>query len=87
MSLTQIIDLRPEKNFSGAEPYTDIYFQILDNDGVDIDTLTVRVNGDLALVNGVFQLGFSGTITKADPPGTDYRINILMITNTNSAQD
>jgi hypothetical protein len=81
MGITQILDKRPEQNFPGAVPYTDIYFQIVDDDGVNINTLTVRINGVLAILNGIFQPGFSGALSSANHLNTDYRININPVNN------
>ncbi len=41
---------------------TNISFDILDETGVDPNTITVRINGVNAIVNGVFQANFTGAI-------------------------
>jgi hypothetical protein len=43
---------------------TNIQFDILDNTGVDQNTITVKINGVNVIVNGVFQPNYTGTIAE-----------------------
>lgn len=65
----------PAKSATNVSIATNIYFEIDDeNSGVDSSTITVTIEGVNAILNGVFQSGFSGTIT-ADGLGYNITIN------------
>ena len=76
MSNPYFQNFRPSKNYLGIVPHSDIYFEILDPDGIDIYSLTIYINGILGLENKVFQTGFSGALTKENPQETEYHVNI-----------
>jgi hypothetical protein len=63
---------------SGISKTTSIYFEADDEalgSGVDSATLAVDVDGANAIIGGVFQSGFSGTITPDGSGGYDVTIN------------
>lgn len=69
-------DFRPAKNFNGILPHTDIYFATEDPNGIDINTLDVYIDQQLVVQNGVFQVGFSGALTRSTPEELVYFVNI-----------
>ena len=69
-------DFRPAKDFIGILPHTDIYFAVEDSNGIDINTLDVYIDQQLAVHNGVFQVGFTGALTRSTPEELIYFVNI-----------
>ena len=68
MSIPVYSNWLPQKNFIGAVLTAPIYFEISDvNDGLNVSTLNVKLNSIDAVINGVFQSGYSGAITLIDP--------------------
>jgi len=63
-SVPWVANLTPGHEELNVPVDTNIQFDILDNTGVDPNTITVKINGVNAIVNGVFQANFTGTITE-----------------------
>jgi N-acetylneuraminic acid mutarotase len=58
-----IENLSPSNGQIDVPVDANIEFDVKDDTGVDQNTITVKVGDDFAIVNGVFQAGFTGTIT------------------------
>ncbi len=56
-------NLSPAHEQTGVSVDADIMFDILDETGVDPNTITVKVGDTYAVIDGVFQPGFTGSIT------------------------
>jgi len=67
MSFPVFLDHSPAKNFIGVPKNSNIFFRVEDDDGLNLSTLTVWIEGVKAIENGVYQTGYSGTITPEDP--------------------
>jgi hypothetical protein len=63
-SVPWVANLTPGHEELNVPVDTNIQFDILDNTGVDPNTITVKINGVDVIVNGVFQPNYTGTITE-----------------------
>ena len=80
MSRPNYLDHSPQPNFIGALLDAPIFFRVYDRDGLDLSTFSVLIEGTQAILNGVFQTGFSGAITKEDH--VPQAISVVVIRST-----
>jgi hypothetical protein len=66
MAIPQFINQSPSRNFIGAVITSPVYFEAYDADGLNQSTLQALINTVPAIVNGIFQTGFSGSLTPSD---------------------
>jgi hypothetical protein len=65
MSRPTYLDHSPQPDFIGALLDAPIFFRVQDQQhGLDLNSFNVRIENVLAISNGVYQSGFTGTITK-----------------------
>ena len=76
MSATIYLDFSPIKGCIGVELDAPIFFRIEDVTGIDLSTLNVNINGDSAILGGVFQLGYEGLITQENQIPSAISVNI-----------
>jgi hypothetical protein len=82
MSIPIYSNWNPAKNFIGVMLTAPIYFEVADiNDGIDQNTLDIKINSLDACINGVFQAGYTGTVSLLDP--FPKKIAVLLQKNTN----
>jgi len=79
-----ILNLDPEPDETGVDPEASIIFEIHDQGGtgVDIDRLDVKIDDGEAVIGGVFQPGYSGSIENdriIDEFGLDFDGYIVTI--------
>lgn len=82
----------PQPEFIGILLDAPIFFRIFDSDGLNLSSFTVKIEGVEAILNGEFQAGFNGAITKEDHIPTaisvvivrDEPFNYSQIVNVNS---
>jgi hypothetical protein len=60
------LDHSPQPDFIGAQLDAPLFFRVEDSDGLDLNSFEVRIEGVLAIINGAYQPGFSGTISNED---------------------
>ena len=70
----------PQPDFIGAMLDAPIFFRVEDFDGLNTNTLTVKVNNDFAIIDGVYQTGWHGTITNEDH--TPNKISVVIVKDT-----
>ena len=58
-----LVNANPTNNEIDVAPDTDIYLEIFDNTDVNSNSIVIKVSNNTAFSNGVFQPGFTGTIT------------------------
>ena len=80
MSRPIFLDYSPIPGFIGAILDAPIFFRAEDNDGLNLSTLNVLIEGVYGIKNGVYQAGFSGTITKENHVPT--AISVVVIRDT-----
>jgi Chitobiase/beta-hexosaminidase C-terminal domain len=83
----EFLNHSPQPNFIGIQIDAPIFFRIVDNDGLNLSTLHVTVEGNDALIGEVYQSGFSGVITKENMTPTAVSIAINHTTNWNYGQE
>jgi hypothetical protein len=64
MALPEYLNILPDRNLIGAVLTAPVYFEVFDQNGLNISSLNVTINNINAITNGVFQSGYFGTITK-----------------------
>lgn len=79
MSRPTFLDFNPDRGFIGVLINSPIIFRAQDIHGVDISTLNINVASTSAIVNGVFQSGFEGTITAENSVPNSIKVIIYRI--------
>lgn len=80
MSRPQYSDHSPSPDFIGVQLDAPIFFRVEDQHGLDLNSFNVIIEGNFAIVNGVYQTGFTGVITKEDH--LPRAISVLIIPGT-----
>jgi hypothetical protein len=80
MSRPQYSDHSPQPGFIGVQLDAPLFFRVEDQHGLDLNSFNVIIEGVFAIVNGVFQTGFTGAITKEDH--LPKAISVLIIPGT-----
>jgi hypothetical protein len=84
MSIPIYSNWLPQKFFIGAVLTAPIYFEVSDTDeGLDQNTLNIKIGIDDAVVNSVFQAGYHGAITLKDSLPRKIVISVQRNTNWN----
>jgi len=79
MSYPVFLDHSPPENSINVPKNSNIFFRVEDDDGLNLSTLTVLIEGVKAIENGVYQTGYVGTITPED--ATPTAISVLINPN------
>lgn len=64
MSNPLFVNQNPVPGFIGVQRSAPIFFRVQDVHGIDLLSLNVSILGEQAIVNGVFQEGYEGSITE-----------------------
>jgi hypothetical protein len=86
MSNPTFLDFSPAQGYIGAKLDVPIFLRAQDIHGVDVATLNVSIATVPAIVNGVFQTGFEGTIINENSVPNSVSINIYQIAHFNYSQ-
>lgn len=87
MGYPNFLDHSPPNNFIGAVLDTPVFFRVEDSDGLDTSTLRIIIEGVDAVIGGVYQTGFSGTITNENHIPTAISVVVVKSTDFNYSQE
>ena len=80
MSRPVYLNYSPQPDFIGALLDAPIFFRVEDSHGLNLSTFIAAIEGVDAILNGVFQPGFSGAITPEDHIPT--ALSVVIVRNT-----